>query len=467
MKLFKKMAFLLAAFMVLASPIACAAEAVEAEVTEVQEELYSNWAIPTLNDATKTGVDYLLGDKNLKAQITAEQLKQLTDNLQSKIDGEKLTADKSNKSVEIVGEVNTRENVLNAIFNIVAKYDANAPKGEGVVEYFVEKGVLLGDENGQRLEDVATVEEAIIMADRALTKLFNDKGVSAKGLFWKVENNGNTVYMLGSIHLANSTLYPIRQEIIDAFEASDELVLEIVMDNPEGLAYLQSKQLYEDGKTLKDDIGEELFAGLAEIFTLIGLDEESLGQLKPWAVYLSLTNLSAQAQGETDGPTTQITGEHGIDMHFLDKANDMDMHIDELESYQFQADLFDNVPVETYIELFQQTLDNIAKAAENPEAFAEESKETAEAFPKMLKAWKDGDRKAMAEILASASDDPLNQVIFGQRDKNMADGIEKLLNSDEKKTYFVIVGAGHLAPENSATGYLTDKGFKVENLNIN
>ena len=47
------------------------------------------------------------------------------------------------------------------------------------------------------------------------------------------------------------------------------------MDNPEGIAYLQSKQLYEEGKTLKDDIGEELFAGLAEIFTQIGLDEES------------------------------------------------------------------------------------------------------------------------------------------------------------------------------------------------
>lgn len=445
-----------------------ATEVAEEEVTEeVEGDGISPWALELVHETVKTGIANEFLGKDGTADITVEQVATLTNSLQAKIDLDKLVADKSFKAVELTGEVATREYVLKSLFNVVAKYDANAPKDGNVEKYFVDKKVLLGDKDGNRLEDVATVEEAIILAGRVLTDLFNEKGVAAKGLMWKVENKGNTVYMLGSIHLADSTLYPISKDVLNAFEESDELYLEVVLDDPEGIAYLQTKQLYEEGKSLKGEIGEELFNQLLAILEPVGMTEEIMNQLKPWALYLSLSSLSAQTGEETDGPTTAISAEMGVDINFLEKANAKGMPVKELESYKFQADLFDSVPVEIYVDMFKAMIEANAKHAENPEAAAKEIEEAAAQFPKMLKAWKDGDRKTMADILAAESESPMNKVIFGERDKNMADGIEKLLNSDEKKTYFVIVGAGHLAPENSATGHLTEKGFKVENLNIN
>ncbi|HBS46997.1 MAG TPA: polysaccharide biosynthesis protein GumN, partial [Paenibacillus sp.] len=50
-------------------------------------------------------------------------------------------------------------------------------------------------------------------AQRTITFVANNKATGSTGFLWKVENNGNTVYLLGSIHVANDKMYPLRPEI--------------------------------------------------------------------------------------------------------------------------------------------------------------------------------------------------------------------------------------------------------------
>ena len=57
--------------------------------------------------------------------------------------------------------------------------------------------------------------------------------MGAKGVFYKAEANGNTVYMLGSIHVGDSTMYPIDSDIIDAYNSSSELFVEADITNAE------------------------------------------------------------------------------------------------------------------------------------------------------------------------------------------------------------------------------------------
>jgi len=47
-----------------------------------------------------------------------------------------------------------------------------------------------------------------------------------KSFLWKVQSRGNTVYLLGSIHLLRKEIYPLHRKIEEAFDRSAVLVVE-------------------------------------------------------------------------------------------------------------------------------------------------------------------------------------------------------------------------------------------------
>jgi uncharacterized protein YbaP (TraB family) len=49
-----------------------------------------------------------------------------------------------------------------------------------------------------------------------------------------------------------------------------------------------------------------------------------------------------------------------------------------------------------------------------------------------------------------------------ERDLLMTDKIEEFLNADNGETYFVVVGALHLAGDNSIADLLETRGYSVE-----
>ena len=64
-----------------------------------------------------------------------------------------------------------------------------------------------------------------------------DLGAQEKSLLWKVSRDTNSIYLLGSIHYLRKENYPLKKPILDAFEASKRLVLEIDLNatSPEGV----------------------------------------------------------------------------------------------------------------------------------------------------------------------------------------------------------------------------------------
>ena len=83
----------------------------------------------------------------------------------------------------------------------------------------------------------------------------------------------------------------------------------------------------------------------------------------------------------------------------------------------------------------------------------------------LLDAWRSGDMQAMAELSISEfkQDYPdIYKTILLERNQNWLPEIEKMLTTKERE--FVLVGALHLAGEDSVLKALTDKGYKVEKL---
>ena len=52
------------------------------------------------------------------------------------------------------------------------------------------------------------------------------------GFLWKAKSETATVYMLGSVHLANKEMYPLPSAFEESFDSSEVLVVEIDLNQP-------------------------------------------------------------------------------------------------------------------------------------------------------------------------------------------------------------------------------------------
>jgi len=96
-----------------------------------------------------------------------------------------------------------------------------------IVKYSVSKGILNGrSKEILDLQSTCTRQELLVFAKNAYEFAVYESGRDSKGAFWKVTDEDSTVYLLGSIHLADPTLYPLSKDILKAYEQSDYLVVE-------------------------------------------------------------------------------------------------------------------------------------------------------------------------------------------------------------------------------------------------
>ncbi|MDP1853189.1 MAG: TraB/GumN family protein [Candidatus Omnitrophota bacterium] len=267
-----------------------------------------------------------------------------------------------------------------------------------------------------------------------------------KSFLWKVKSGLGKVYLLGSIHVAKSNLYPLDKKIEDAFSASDVLVTELNLISPglDATLRFMEKGIYPAGKTLDRVLSSETM-DLIKIKTKnLGMDFAEVNTYKPWFLALQLMGLELVRMG--------FNPDYGIDMHFLKKAEGNKETL-ELETFEYQLGLFESLTdkeQELFLLSTLQDLDLLASEVD-----------------KMTKIWKVGDTAAMEAMLDRAlSKNPetgsmYEKMIF-ERNKNMVLGIERLLLSG--KSAFVIVGSAHLIGSRGIVEKLREKGCSVEQL---
>lgn len=89
-----------------------------------------------------------------------------------------------------------------------------------------------------------------------------DQGQGARHALWEVTTDHNTVYLLGSLHLLKSFNYPLADVIEEAFDDSEVIVFELVLDEANSataqLAML-SKGSLPEGVTLQERLSAETY----------------------------------------------------------------------------------------------------------------------------------------------------------------------------------------------------------------
>lgn len=271
--------------------------------------------------------------------------------------------------------------------------------------------------------------------------------------------DGQKIYLFGSIHIGSEDMYPLDERIMNAFNECDHLAVEydIVSSEKESenwtdeqLMQYTSQFVYTNGDTIEDHIDSETYELAKNFLTSRGMYDEMLDHFVP--AYWS--NLITSIVIEQSPYSTDL----GVDRHFINAAHEMGKTVLDVESEQFQTELLLSFSDEYYATSIYQSVSQ-ADSAEMSYGY-------------YLDIWSRGrddlmtfmnyDAVGMFSFEEQNSDAIIeaNKIMLDDRNVNMAKVADGYLK-DGKKVFFV-VGAAHMCGEKGIPALLENMGYKVE-----
>jgi len=368
--------------------------------------------------------------------------------------------------------------VITKLYQLIMAVTGEIMDADEYLAYFVENGLINGRASSDyQIDAICTVEEMIVFSVRVYEHLVYLTETYSVGFLWQVHGGASTVYLFGSIHLSDGSIYPFSPAVEAAFAASENLVLEVIMtdlDEATIAAYLMEKGLLLDGTTIADYISAEVYEIYVAVWESLGVSAMVYNYMQPWFAAMQLESLFALlAFGAESDNDIQDATFLGIDMHFLLRAIAAGKNLMELETFESQIDMLASFSPELQeAQLISMLMLFVQPDAENAELTAEEQEAAILAMLILLEAFKTGDEEVLAMFLGADIDienmHPLDieylTKLLLERDIAMAAKIAELLEDGDNGDYFIIVGAAHLMGANSIIELLEDMGYTVERI---
>lgn len=259
-----------------------------------------------------------------------------------------------------------------------------------------------------------------------------------KSLLWKISGNGlkHHSYLYGTIHFTCDATLP--GKVKNALDKTDQLCLELDMDDTNMQTEMMGGMMMKDGVTLQSLASKEDFEIVDAFLTKnLGFSAKMLNTLKPFMVSAMLypKMISCEMQS-VEGELMKIAKEQKEETIGLETVTE-------------QLNVFDAIP-------YQDQMNELVKTAKS-----DLDKDRNE-LNKMLELYKTEDVEAMytftqqsENVLTSKFDEEL----LNSRNQNWIARISKI--ADNKATFFG-VGAAHLGGEKGVINLLRKYGFTVE-----
>lgn len=280
---------------------------------------------------------------------------------------------------------------------------------------------------------------------------------ATKHYLWKISDENSSLWVLGSIHLASSEIYPFDPVIDSAFAHANELAVEINM-NDEDVVNEVNEQSASQGtlleKSLREVLPTDLWNSVDSICNAWGVPMDEFEKMRPWLVATTLSSYAFIQAG--------LTTEYGVDYVLLNRAMEEGKVICALETAEEQVNAVADTTKSDSAGIYylRTTLREIAGIDS--------------IVTNLMQAWKMGDDDLLRQILGNGGgvdDDSLTddkkfkdeyeQRVYLSRNAKMAESIMEFLNDD--RNIFVVVGVAHLALEkNNVIEILKSRGFTVE-----
>lgn len=267
-----------------------------------------------------------------------------------------------------------------------------------------------------------------------------------KPLLWKVSDQDNSIYLLGSFHLLKADDYPLSSDIEQAFAEADKLVFEVppaeLSDPALGLKMAQLAG-YSDGRTLSQVVPVDVLAKMKQV---LGAEHVSqLEAMEPWFINLGLLIGVSQKLG--------FQPDQGLDLHLARRAEAASKPVAGLETADQQLAVLDSTPMDEQVAGLR---DFLADPAEAQKLLTETHE-----------AWRNGDAKRLGELAIDQfrTDTPVTyRIINVQRNDAWVPQLQQMLDGAKEGNTLVVVGAMHLLGPDGVVEKLRAKGYRVERI---
>lgn len=253
---------------------------------------------------------------------------------------------------------------------------------------------------------------------------------------WKIEGNGiKTSYLFGTMHLIPQKDFDLKNKVKTAFEASEQLVLELDMASPDFMKDIMAHSYLEKGKELKsymDDSEYELLDAYLKEKTGAGM--QMYNTVKPFML------MSVILMASFDGPMASF------EMSLITMAKEAHMEIEGLETYESQATIFEH-------NSYEKQIDDLVEIVQNPET-------NTEIFNKMAQLYIAEDIEALYDYMDVYMKNDVALMTKFLDDRNNKWILEIAKFSKDVPTFYG-VGAAHLGGNQGVINLLKEAGYTV------
>ena len=281
-------------------------------------------------------------------------------------------------------------------------------------------------------------------------------------LFYHVTgDNGQEMWLFGTIHIGDERTAYLPQEIYDAFDASDALALEFdseafekrMEEDEDFQDKISGYYFFSDNTLTKQHMDPELYETALKLLKATGSYNINTDYMKAYFWSSSIDDFYLR-QGY------QLTRDQGIEERLTTRANKQNKKILDVESGEFQVSMLSG---------FSDALHETLLA----ECVFTDPMTSWKSAKKLLDMWCAGDEAAMRkylstdpETLAQMSDEEralyeeYNNAMTLDRNRAMLEVAKSYLESGE--TVFFAVGLAHLLVDEGLVDTLRDAGYTVE-----
>ncbi|WP_426399954.1 TraB/GumN family protein [Ralstonia sp. R-29] len=266
------------------------------------------------------------------------------------------------------------------------------------------------------------------------------------GLLWRIEKDGHTSWLYGTIHVARADWMLPGPTLRDALKHSDAIALELdLLDKGDSRKALEAGTTNDERRLLTGRRGQRFNKLLATSC----LPEPVLTQIRKFQPTLQLASLAVLGV-RTDG----LYPDFGIDLFLTTYAKGAKVPIVPLETLSEQMRVLNEiVPKNEMAQQFDTVLDAIESGEARTEtltlanAWAESDLDTLEHYPQ----W--------CDCLKTPSDKRAFQRLVTNRNRAMAENIARVHDSGQR--VFGAVGALHMIGPKGIPALLAARGFTV------
>jgi len=262
---------------------------------------------------------------------------------------------------------------------------------------------------------------------------------NSNALLWEISGKDlkTPSYLYGTIHIIPKKDFILTDLLKNRFVQTEQLTLEVDMDNIFSMFGALGEMFMDDGVTLKDLLTEEEYTRLNEHF-----EQQAIGSLEDMDNMKPILLSAMMSEGTMEKKQDMTSYE----MELMRMAKRRKMPVQGLETAKFQMSVLDSIPYEDQAKMLIKSLED----EQNDDAM----------FDDMVEMYKNQDLQALHLAVAAESEGVKNfdHALLYIRNHNWIPVIEEM--AMEKPTFFA-VGAAHLPGENGVIELLRKAGYQV------